>query len=100
LLDARSYGFGPFGVNPAFAVGATEVPEQECRSYAVEALYDIAHDESLPASEDENLAARHPELVARLRRITEDRYADVGQGEEFDLELEDERRLRSLGYIE
>ncbi|MFP6655012.1 MAG: sulfatase [Myxococcota bacterium] len=79
---------------------ATQLTEDQCAEIGYTRLFDVSQTSSALAMEDEDVASLHPDLVASMAAVLDTLVSRKGEAESFDLTPEQERKLKSLGYLE
>lgn len=80
--------------------GATVLTEEECAEVGYTRLFDVSQTGSEFAMEEQDAALRHPDVVSSMTAVLDALVARKGEAESFDLTPEQERKLKSLGYLE
>jgi arylsulfatase A-like enzyme len=88
------------GLDPKGREGAIQLPDEECAGVGFTSLFDVSQSGPRLAREGKDLTSRHPEIVASLSDMLEELAANKGQADSFELTPDQERRLKSLGYLQ
>jgi arylsulfatase A-like enzyme len=88
------------GLDPKGREGAIQLPDDECAENGFTSLFDVSQSGPRLARESSDVTSKHPEIVEALSEILEDLAANKGQADHFDLSPDQERRLKSLGYLQ
>lgn len=87
------------GLDPKGREGSSELSEEECRKRKFSSLFNVRQHGPALAREAQDVSARHPDVVARLAALLEVMSTRKGEAESFELSPEQERKLKSLGYL-
>lgn len=88
------------GLDPKGREGSTKLPDEECAGYGFTSLFDVSQGGPRLANENRDVKASHPEIVEELSGMLEELAANKGQADSFELTPDQERRLKSLGYLQ
>lgn len=88
------------GLDPKGREGSVKLPDEECGNYGFTSLFDVSQTGPKLARESKNMTSSHPEIVEELSEMLEELAANKGQADSFELTPDQERRLKSLGYLQ
>ena len=88
------------GLDPRGITDSVLLPEDQCGKYGFTGLYDVSQKGPRLAREKKDMTADHPDLVLSMAKLLEDMAENKGEAESFDLTPEQERKLKSLGYLQ
>ncbi len=88
------------GLDPKGREGAVSLPDEECPQHGFTSLFDVSQNGPRLAGEGKDVRSSHPEIAESLSKTLEELAANKGQADRFELTPDQERRLKSLGYLQ
>lgn len=91
--------WGIVGLAPTGRNGATRLPDDQCVDHGFTSLFDVSQEGPALASEKNDMASSHPDLVESMKAALAELASRKGQADSFELTPEQEQKLKSLGYL-
>jgi arylsulfatase A-like enzyme len=88
------------GLDPKGREGAVKLPDDECLENGFTSLFDVSQSGPGLARESKDVTDSYPGIVQSMSETLEELAANKGQADRFELTPDQERRLKSLGYLQ
>ena len=86
-------------IDPKGRKGAIKLPDDQCADHGFTSLFDVSQVGQALAAESRDVTSSHPDLAKAMAALLADMVSKKGQAESFELTPEQERKLKSLGYL-